>query len=401
MSHTTSPDDGQAPTRPDDGPESAQPTDASHEATEGFKTKAFTSLIGGLPSADVVKRNLLEKMNASDAHVSAVLWLLEQGRLRQLSQNKLAKLVGLDTGALSKVFRGEYPAGLDAIASRIDAERRLLLQRETSTDKPIAETWVLQECGKFCDAVRADQSLGILTGRSHTGKSVALQTYQQRNNHGRTIYVKMPPGGSPRMFLIALARACSISDRNAYDQLRDRMIRFFDTGMLLVIDEMHQTVVGRKLQTVTLECIRDLYDASGCGMVLCATKVFTDKMKEERHRLFFEQIDNRGILRRRLPDLAPWMDIRAIVGAYGLPPAPREKLHPGDKLSPHEFLVEIRKTSGIGKLANLLRTSRRIATKRGELFSWRHVLDVELTRQSWESGDGPEDDQEHDREEGK
>ena len=51
------------------------------------------------------------------------------------------------------------------------------------------------------------------------------------------------------MFLNELARSCGISHRKSYEQLRERLIGFFQPGMLLIVDEAHQTLIGRKLQT--------------------------------------------------------------------------------------------------------------------------------------------------------
>ena len=53
---------------------------------------------------------------------------------------------------------------------------------------------------------------------------------------------------------------------------------------------------------MTLEIIRDVHDIAGAGVVLCGTPVFADALKDERIKLFFEQVDNRTAIIRKMPD---------------------------------------------------------------------------------------------------
>ena len=342
----------------------------------------------GLPGADAVEATL-RMQGATDQDIKTFRRLVDYGHAENLSQAELARLVKVDAGALSKIFNGKYPTGISKIAERVEEQLADILRRKLAAERPLVDTWVFREVGLFCQATRASRGIGILTGRSHTGKTTGLKHYADRTPD--TVYMRMRSGGAAGMFAKRLARACGFSDRQAYSELVDRAVGFLNPGKLLIVDEAHQTVVGRRVQTVTLGLIQEIHDESGCSVVLCATPVFREKMLDDRLRLFFEQIDNRGTLPRRLPDLAPMVDINAIIRAYGLPPAPATKLDAKDPHSPLEVVLSIREKNGLGKLVHLLSEARRIAANRREPFTWDTVLNQAATGQSWEQGDGPDE----------
>ena len=344
---------------------------------------------GSYESADII-RDRLAATDTAQAHITSILWFADHGRRQNLNQQALGELIGYDGSVVSRLLSGKYPTDIGPIIAKVDEFRRLISSGDISDKHPVCETWVLTEIGKTCDLTRAAETVCILTGRSHTGKSVALQTYTRRNNHGLTIFVRMPPGGAARMFLDTLARACGISHRQSYENLRDRLIGFFKPGMLLIVDEAHQSIIGRKLQTVTLEIIRDVHDLAGAGVVLCGTPVFADALKNDRLKLFFEQVDNRTTIIRKLPDTAPWRDVEMVIGAYGLPvPVPAEKLDGKHHLSPLEIVRGKVAKNGLGKLTKFLSIARRPAEKQGVPFAWEHVVGTDAMLASWERGDLP------------
>ena len=318
--------------------------------------------------------------------------MVEHGRSLKLNQARLGETIGFDGSVVSRLISGTYPTEIDEMVGRIDLHRRLLAQEAVDQERPICDTWVLDQIAVTCTMTRNARCITVLTGRSHTGKTTGAQVYTRRNNHGQTIYVRMPPGGAPRMFLIALARACGISARNAYDQLRDRLLAFFKPGMLLIVDEIHQTIIGRKFQQTTLELIRDVRDLAGCGVVLCGTPVFDDAFRDEKTERFLQQISERAPIRRRLPDTAPWGDVEMILNAYGLPPASREKLDPQHHASPLAIIKERMAKNGLGQLTEFLLIAKEPAKKRKELFGWFHVVGTDAMLKSWERGDGPRDE---------
>ncbi len=346
---------------------------------------------GSYESADII-RDRLEATGTAQAQITSILWFADHGRRQNLNQQALGELIEYDGSTVSRLLSGKYPTDIAPIIAKVDELRRLISSGDNSDKHPVCKTWVLTEIGKTCDLTRAAETVCILTGRSHTGKSVALLNYTHRNNHGQTIFVRMPPGGAPRMFLNTLAMACGISHRQSYEQLRDRLIGFFKPGMLLIVDEAHQSIIGRKLQTVTLEIIRDVHDLAGAAVVLCGTPVFANALKDDRIKLFFEQVDNRTTIIRKLPDTAPWRDVEMVIAAYGLPvPIPEGKLVAEHHLSPLEIVQAKVAKNGLGKLTKFLTIARRPAEKQGVPFAWAHVVGTDAMLAGWERGDLPTD----------
>ena len=347
-----------------------------------------------LPSAGDVEESL-RKMDATPEATETLLLLLEHGRRNNLSQAQLAKFAKIDQSTLSKVFGGTYPAGIQGIAERVEAALNNHEEAQRMVERPIVQTWTLREIGMYCDATRRNETIGLLIGRSHLGKTTALEYHAQ--THPRAVMMRMPAGGAARIFLQDLAIACGATARGAYDQVRRNVLNKFqekgdNAPDLLIIDQAHETIVGRRVQTVTLGLILELHDLTGCPVVICATPAFADKMRDEQFRKFFEQLDNRAPLPRFLPDVPPMCDFDAIFAAYGLPPAPASKLHPADEKTPAEVVADLRAKNGLGKLIKLVREGRRVARNKQVRFGWSHMLDVVATAESWKAGDGPEDE---------
>ena len=345
-----------------------------------------------LPTSDAVARILRARLTP-ESDIEQIRWLLDHGHAHGMSQAQLARFAGLDKGTLSKVLSGTYPTSLQGIVDRIRLAREDHAARQALQERPVVQTWLLTETGKFCDAVCADESIGILTGRSHAGKTTALRHYA--GTHPGVVYVRMPAGGAARIFLQDLAEACGAPVRGAYDQLRRNVLKRFrsdgtDAPRMLIVDQAHETVIGRRVQTVTLGLILEIHDVTDAPVVLCATPVFATKMEDQRVAKFFEQLDNRAPFQRRLPNLPPMEDINAILRAYLLPPAPAQKLHPDDDQTPDEVVQKIRAEHGLGKLVKLIRKARRVSRNRREDLSWSHVLDTVATHASWLAGDGPD-----------
>ena len=337
---------------------------------------------GSLPSADHVKQRLIAAQ-AEPEHISTVLWLLEYGRSNKHTLSSLARDIGRDNSSISRVLNGKYNlvdgvTKLTEFVEHVDHFRRIQTERMTFGKTPLVETQVIKDVASLCDLARVSATMAFLFGPNQSGKTTALKRYTELNNHGRTIYVRMPVGGSARMFMLALMRACGISERNAYDQMRDRAHRFFDPQTLLIVDEVHQTMNGRSLKTVSIELIREIHDLCGCGVVLCGTDVLPDMMADPRFKKFLGQIDNRGVLRRRIPSKPSSADVRAICNAYGFPPAD------GDE---KDLVKRIAAESGIGRLTKYLIFARQLANNRKAALSWEHFLQSHATFEKWAKGE--------------
>lgn len=337
-----------------------------------------------LPSADRVKSAMSAHGDTAD-EIASTLWLLDHARRSGISMDKMGRLIGRDGGTISKLLAGKYAdaatgrsISIANIVDDINHFRELHAQRANLGDEPFVETKVAADLFTLFDLARVTRTIGMVWGPNQSGKSTAAKKYQQQNNHGRTHYVLMPAGGSPKMFMKELLRVCGISDRNSYDQMFDRASKFFDPNMLLVIDEVHEAINGRSLKTITFSLIRQLNEKCGMGIVLIGTDVLPAALQDARLRDVLGQIDNRGVLRRRVPPKPSKGDVHAICKAYGFHGAPDGEAR--------DRVFEIANSNGIGKLCKFFLMARRLANRAGAKLEWTHFLTTCATLKSWAEG---------------
>jgi DNA transposition AAA+ family ATPase len=185
-------------------------------------------------------------------------------------------------------------------------------------------------------------------------------------------------GGATRLFLEDLMKACGISERKSYGEMKQRAFRYFDPQTLLIVDEFHQTLIGRTIKMASIETIRAIYEKCGCGVVLCGTDIVPDMFEDARFKKFLGQTANRGVLRRLIPATPYREDVTALCKAYGLGVADGEA---------KALVNTIASTNGIGKLCKFMAMSRRLAAKRRTPVTWDHFLETHATLKSWERGE--------------
>jgi hypothetical protein len=359
---------------------------------EDVKSKQRNNAGSYLPSADIVKLALV-KHGHSDEQIDTILGLLNYGRTEKLVHvTTLAKRLNVHPTTVSRLFAGTYgmskvdgelkrTSTLDSIISKIEHFLDLNAKRKAFGETPICrDLLVVQDITDFCELTRATATMSVLYGPNQSGKSWALEKiYTPANNHGRTVYVSMlQSGGTTRLFLEDLLKACGISERKSYGDMKRRLYKYFDPQTLLIVDEYHQTLVGRTIKMTSIELIRAIYDKCGCGIVLCGTDIVPDMFEDPRFKKFLGQTSNRGALRRLIPATPYPEDVVTLCRAYGFGAPTGEA---------KKFVDEIATTNGIGKLCRFLQMSRRLANKQKSEPTWDHFLATRATLNSWAKGE--------------
>jgi DNA transposition AAA+ family ATPase len=340
------------------------------------------------PSADIVKEKL-ERSGATTEEVSSALWFLDYAKTNKLPTFKaLGNIIGRDASTVSKLFSGSYGAEIGAVIQKIDRARAMFAERAGFGARPVVQTSVMEEVKTLCDLARSSQTIAFLHGPNQSGKTTAAETYTKANNHGRTIFVRMRSGGGTKIFLADLLAACGVRDNLSYHDMRDRALRFFgyhgplvprgNSDMLLIIDEVHQAMIGRSIRTVTMELIREIHDLCGIGVVLIGTDVLPEMILDARFSRLLGQIANRGVLRRRIPAEPSDKDVRLICQGYGFDEPQGRAL---------TIVKRISQENGIGKLCGYLRMAKKLASNRHQTANWSHFLTTNATLKSWERGD--------------
>lgn len=294
-------------------------------------------------------------------------------------------IIQLLTGG--RIRRGEnIEPMLDAIAGL----RKLEEERDVQTTSGFIETRLSREIWKRCRKALMRQRIAFIFGESQIGKSEALAKYAKDNNHGETVLIEMPSGGSVTSLIYTLAKHFNIPSKSgAKADLRQRIIDCFDSRMLLIVDEAHRALKpGSSIGLDSFSFLREIWNKRKCGIVVCLTNEGRDEMLFGPHAKILAQIWKRRITPLQLPSVTPDDDAALFAAAYGLPEAPEkavtiEVLAYDEKSdietlqhseSPLKLQREILKTEGLGVWIGILQDAADMAQESGRRITWGAVI---------------------------
>lgn len=285
-----------------------------------------------------------------------------------LTLEETGRLINYSGAVVTTMFRGKYEGRLENVVKEIESFFELQDKRSQGKKLNFIQTSLTQRIWRVCDAALEFQKIAFLFGDQQIGKTAALKEYRNTHNHGSTIYVAMPTGGTLCNFLIELARALRIGENLSVTRLRERIKKSFDDRMLLILDEAHRCVRegGRSHRAIdSIEFAREIFDDSDCGLVICATNVFRDAMEAGPVHKILRQTKRRRLCAMQLPNVPTQSDLNTFAAAYKLPPsegAARELEH---RMVDQEAL---------GMWLTLLRMGAKLAAQRHQELKWAHVL---------------------------
>ena len=124
-----------------------------------------------------------------------------------------------------------------------------------------------------------------------------------------------------KLAVAAFADAVGVGSSLRVDEARQRVAKAVGRNTLLIIDELHELVMsgGKGTAMKVVEWIREIWDNSGCGMVLCGTRSLEDDLiNDARMKGWLVQIDQRCQRVMNLPTRIPREDIELAARAYGI-----------------------------------------------------------------------------------
>ena len=188
--------------------------------------------------------------------------------------------------------------------------------------------------------------------------------FQRLNNHGRTVYLRMGSGWTrPRLVReLALKFGNGVKATKCW-ALEDAIFGSLTRYNLLIIDEFHLALEtsSEASAKAIMEFIREIYDRTGCGLVLSGTKVGIEGIEAGKNKLLFDQLRRRGVVKVVLPDAPPLRDINQIARTFELP------LPTGDDLKRVKALIAAR---GLGVFLKYLQKAFAVTKKQKEELSW-------------------------------
>lgn len=309
-------------------------------------------------------QSLVRDEKLTDEQGDVVRWFYQWAQGGGMSLSAAARAVDISPTSLYRLFTASYAASYDGLVAKLAKFRRIEEQRARRRECGFVETSTWRKVDAVCTQALTMQLPAFIYGPSQMGKSKCLEEFARRNNHGTTKFVRMPCAPSFSYFVKTIGRACFIgySSENV-DHIRNRVCNALTSRNLLIVDEFHQamTTANEKVSVKVMEFIREIYDRTGCGIVLCATDVGRAEVEQGRNAGTYDQLRRRGMIKLVLPDMPPAGDIRKIAAAFGLS-APEGRVL--------ETIRSMLKASGLGKYVKYLQASSVLAANRGESLTW-------------------------------
>ena len=307
--------------------------------------------------------------NLPDDQKLAIRWLHSYYYDSGQSLSDVGTAIGYDGGNVSKIFAGKYVGNLADFVTAISRFRKLTEERASVNRAPYIKTDLYREIEDTCQLALTYQKIAFIYGESQVGKTAALKQYAEDHNHGETTYITMPVGGMLSHFLAALAAKVRMTSSARGDILQLNIFKCFGPNNLLIVDESLRALQAKAYggsSLKTMDFIRDLHDQTGCGVVLCGTNVFRERMDDKALRQFLNQFKRRSIIRRQLPDVPSESDLNAFARHYKLQPAT------GDAFKLQKRVVN---EHGLGVWLTTLTCAARAASKRkNSEMNWGDVL---------------------------
>lgn len=301
---------------------------------------------------------------------------------------EFAEEVEYDKTTITRIYAGKYTnhqtgARID-IPEKLAKNAREWMARQRKRFKG-REEFVLTPTAKkiwtLCDLARESKTAAFIIGNSHIGKTWALENYAHHNNHGSTPYVRMESASGLGGLVKNIARSIGISENGNTRDLVAYIIKALSPEMLLILDELHLlSYTYRKGSFFScLEVIREIHDKSGCGMVLCGTRLLMDQIKPGQHSEM-EQLVRRGPHKLTLPTMPTKGDLTAILEANGLdfPEKSAQVTWKGHIEKPYELLRQIAEQEGLLAISERIRYAKKLARKKSEETEWDHFVGADL-----------------------
>lgn len=274
-------------------------------------------------SADQVRatcRAYVDAGRITDEGLESIIKLFNLGKQRGYSFDQTGALVEYSGATLSRLFAGKYEGALDKVVSQINSYLELEAERAKMKSDRFIENSIWTKVNSLCNFAITRNAIVRLVGPSQIGKTHCLKEYMRRSNK-QVCYARIPAAPTMKLAVAAFADAVGVGSSLRVDEARQRVAKAVGRNTLLIIDELHELVMsgGKGTAMKVVEWIREIWDNSNCGMVLCGTRSLEDDLiNDARMKGWLVQIDQRCQRVMNLPTRIPREDIELAARAYSI-----------------------------------------------------------------------------------
>ena len=209
-------------------------------------------------------------------------------------------------------FSGKVPASCRAeIFEAISALKKRVMRR-----KPLIRTIVAERIIQALDYARDNSAMIYVSGPTGRGKTYTSQWWAAQNNHGRTVYARIPSDCTRRALVNNLCSLRGVSHSMSCAECEANLRATLTPRNVLIIDEAGHLLSKSGKPGGAIELLRDLHDMTGCGVALIFTDVYLKEIKNGRNRDYFEQFLGRLEFPVEIPAIPRRDEVRQALDAY-------------------------------------------------------------------------------------
>lgn len=346
----------------------------SNEMTDAEIQRGLASPVQGIQfPANKVQEGLRRlqaegKIDADGADL--VFWLYNYAQDNKLTLKGMGDVIGLSQTVAFHILRCDYAAKYDSIVDAIRKAKKRVEEEAKKKSIGFVKTWTAARIFEACDAALYDHWPEFIYGVSQSGKTTALLEYQRTHNHGTTKYMRMGSHWSKARVVMELAICCRcFSNKATTAVLEHRILDSLTDRNLLIVDEFHEALFtsGQSAALEIMEFLRELYDRTGCGIVMAATPMGLKDFEAGKNAVAFDQLRRRGLVKIVLPEVPRVSDINKFAKSFDLPTPDGEIL---------KGIKQMLRVDGLGKFVKYLQKAYALAAGEDRPLTWEDFAAV-------------------------
>lgn len=290
--------------------------------------------------------------------------ILEEG----MSQELLAREIGISSTALSQYRSGSYKGSIEQVEKKI---KNYLQQREQRGDifsDIIVRTKTMNDMLTVFQYTHISRSISLLYGGAGIGKTLSALEYCSKAQNVMMVTARPDSKSVRGIITIVYEKLFNSRVSGTARDARERIVdKLTNTTLLLIVDEAHE------LTNEALEELRSIYDevkiksdGKGVGIVLIGTSEIYKSLTHAKKGEILEQLNSRIPIKRYFQPLPPKNELKEIIKAYGI-----------EDKDVTKRLISRAEKGGLRKICWQMKYAKSIAKMRKDEFKAEYIIAAE------------------------
>lgn len=283
-----------------------------------------------------------------------------------MTKTRASDELGISHKVLNSLLDGTYTGNWERQLAKLSEQRQRLsgVVRSDKQDLDHIPTEMTRRVWRVADEAKTAHLCMLLAGKSQIGKTTACEAYKMRYPE-TTIFFRMPTMPTVSSMVRELLEAAGLPKaRTLWDGLR-HLRAHVCARHLIIADEVH-TALTRRQGVDALDALREIFDRSGCGLLLIVTDVGAREVVKGEYAGRLAQLERRGEW-EILPEAPSSADVRAVWEAYGLPEPDMET---------QRQIGALARNSCFGQFVHRIKLASVDAQREGRKLTWDEFLDA-------------------------